>query len=352
MTILDAGSYRIHMERGSLDALGELLAAELAPCRILPVSDDNVWPLYGETAVGSLKKAGFDVCPPFVFPHGEENKSAATWEAMATRLVTEEITRSDCVLALGGGVVGDLAGFASAVHLRGIRFVQIPTSLLAMVDASVGGKTAIDLPAGKNQIGAFHEPSFVLCDPDVLGTLPASVYAEGMAEIVKTAILTGGELFRRLTANDSVIDDVIADCIRYKIGVVQRDLYDKGERQLLNLGHTAAHAIELLSDYAIPHGYAVAAGLSLITRSAAAAGFCAPDLSDTVDELLARFSLPFDLWKNYAAEAIADAAVHDKKRRGDTVTLVLPERIGSCRLVPLEIGRLADFFRAGMEANG
>lgn len=351
MTTLDAGSYQVHIESDSLGTLGKQLAGLISPCHILPVSDDRVWPLYGDTVTGSLLESGFTVAEPFVFPNGEKSKSLSTWESLVETLPDRGITRSDCIIALGGGVVGDLAGFSAAVYQRGIRFIQVPTSLLAMVDSSVGGKTAIDLPSEKNMIGAFHEPSYVLCDPAVLRTLPSCVMNEGMAEIIKTAILAGGDLFSQLMNGSFTYESVIAECIQYKIGIVCKDYRDNGERHKLNLGHTVAHAIELLSDYNIPHGNAVSAGLSLIARSTFAAGLCDNSVSVILDNLLKRYELPFELWKNWSADDLSAAALHDKKRLGNTIDLVLPYAVGDCRILNITTDSLSSFLKAGMEVK-
>lgn len=330
---INAGTYRIIAERGSLSALGSLAAETLRPCRALIVSDDRVFPLYGKAAADSLAAAGFVTAAPFVFPHGEQSKTFAVLEALLAHLAEEEMTRSDVLFALGGGVTGDLTGFAAAVWLRGVRFVQIPTSLLAMVDSSVGGKTAVDLPAGKNLAGAFHEPSLVVCDPDLLATLPEECFADGMAEIVKMGMLGDAELLPLLKAGaKSRLTEVIVRAVSDKRDVVSRDLYDRGERQKLNFGHTFGHAIELLSDYGVSHGQAVASGMALITNFAVKSGFCPPETNEMLLDLLRQYALPAELWREYSPDVLCRAALHDKKRRGGGITLVLPRSAGSCEL--------------------
>ncbi|MBR6021527.1 MAG: 3-dehydroquinate synthase, partial [Kiritimatiellae bacterium] len=258
-----------------------------APKSIVLVSDTNVAPLHAAPVISSLSAAGFSV-HPYTIPAGEPSKTWATLGALLEFMAAARLTRSDLVLALGGGVVGDLAGFAAAVYRRGIRHIQIPTSLLAAVDSSVGGKTAVDLAAGKNQAGAFHQPSLVLCDTALLATLPPREWACGSAEVVKYALLGSPTLFSTLEslpppglstlcgqgfaaavpsaargsgAEPPSLASIIAECVAMKASIVSRDEFETGDRMLLNLGHTIGHAVELLSDYAIPHGEAVSIGL-------------------------------------------------------------------------------------------
>ena len=251
--------------------------------------------------------------------------------------------------ALGGGVTGDMVGFAAACYLRGIRCVQLPTTLLSAVDSSVGGKTAIDLAAGKNLAGAFLQPTAVLCDTDCLRSLPADVFADGAAEAIKTGVLDDESLFAlfedgTLTAAPA---EVIARCVRYKAGVVERDEKEQGERKLLNLGHTVAHAIEKCSGYAIPHGHAVAAGLAIIARSTEALGWTEEPIAARIAACLAKNHLPTGT--EYTAEALAEAALADKKRAGGDITLVIPKKIGVCQLKKVPVTELLPIIRAGLE---
>ena len=251
--------------------------------------------------------------------------------------------------ALGGGVTGDMAGFAAACYLRGVRCVQLPTTLLSAVDSSVGGKTAIDLAAGKNLAGAFLQPAAVLCDTDCLRSLPAEVFADGAAEAIKTGVLDDEGLFALFEDGTltTAPDEVIARCVRYKAGVVERDEKEQGERKLLNLGHTAGHAIEKCSGYAIPHGHAVAAGLAIIARSAEALGWTEEPIAARIAACLAKNGLPTGT--NYTAEALAEAALADKKRSGGDITLVIPKKIGVCELKKVPIADLLPIIRAGLE---
>ena len=244
-------------------------------------------------------------------------------------------------------MVGDMAGFAAGVYLRGIRCVQLPTTLLSAVDSSVGGKTAIDLRAGKNLAGVFLQPAAVLCDTDCLRTLPPAIFADGAAEAIKTGILCDESLFSlfedgTLTAAPA---EVIARCVGYKAGVVERDEKEQGERRLLNLGHTVGHAIEKCSGYRLSHGHAVAAGLSIIARSAEALGWTEEPIAARIAACLAKNGLPTGT--EYPPEALAEAALADKKRSGDSITVVIPRRIGACELKKLPVRELQALIAAG-----
>ncbi len=212
-----------------------------------------------------------------MFPHGEMSKNLSNLGEILRHAADEGLTRSDCIAALGGGVTGDMAGFAAAVYLRGIKYVSVPTSILAMVDSSVGGKTAVDIPEGKNLVGAFHEPSLVLSDTALLSTLPEDFVSDGMAEVIKYGVLGNTALFSLLENSTSLsddIDDIVAECVKDKRDVVSRDFRDKGERQKLNLGHTFGHGIEALSGYTVSHGHAVASGMYFIMNCAVKRGLC------------------------------------------------------------------------------
>ena len=347
VTVSASRRYDILIERGLLRRAGELVRGVTNTGTVMLVSDDSVWPLYGETVQKSLVDAGFSVCR-FVFPHGESSKCAKTYLALLDALCENRLTRADAALALGGGVVGDLTGFAASTYLRGIGFIQIPTTLLAMVDSSVGGKTAIDLAAGKNLAGAFLQPAAVLCDTDCLRSLPAAVFADGAAEAIKTGVLSGETLFS-LFEDGTLTDapaEVIARCIRYKAGVVERDEKERGERRKLNLGHTVGHAIEKCSGYAIPHGHAVAAGLAVMARASERLGWAEPGVSARIAACLEKNGLPTGT--DYPAEALAKAALADKKRSGDSITIVVPRAIGDCELKRIPVTELLPIIAAGL----
>ena len=324
-----SGCYDVKIGRGLLDTLGTELSA-LASGSVLIVTDTNVAPLWLECAEASLKAAGFSVYSA-VLPAGEQSKNLENYGKLLRLLADKRLTRTDTVLALGGGVVGDLAGFAAATYLRGLRFVQVPTTLLAMVDSSVGGKTAVDLPTGKNLVGAFHQPRLVVCDLSLLDTLPERELRCGAAEALKTAILFDPELFEHFRQRGLGFDRerVVAACVGHKRDVVCADERDNGRRQLLNLGHTIGHAVEACSGFSVLHGEAVAVGTCIMAR------LFARD-ADAICEAFAALGLPTDT--DLPTETLALPMRSDKKRRGDALTLVVPHGVGDCTLetVPFE----------------
>ena len=343
-----APAYEVSIGGGLLTACGQRLREVLAPCRVAVITDSTVAPLYLKTVTGSLEDAGFTVCS-YIFPAGEGSKNFTTLAAILEFLAEQHLTRTDCVAALGGGVTGDMVGFAAACYLRGIRCVQLPTTLLSAVDSSVGGKTAIDLAAGKNLAGAFLQPTAVLCDTDCLRSLPSDVFADGTAEAIKTGVLDDESLFALFEDNTftAAPEEVIARCVRYKAGVVERDEKEQNERRLLNLGHTVGHAIEKCSGYAIPHGHAVAAGLAIIARAAEALGWTDEPIAARIAACLKKNHLPTGT--EFSAKALAEAALADKKRAGGNITLVIPKKIGVCELKKVPVSELLPIIRAGLE---
>lgn len=339
VTVNASRKYEVRIEEGLLKAAGQHIAEIHKPCSCMLVSDETVFALYGETVVTSLQDAGFSV-QTFIINPGEASKSTATLVQLWETLAECRITRSDLLVALGGGVVGDLTGFAAATFLRGIDFVQLPTTLLAMVDSSVGGKTAVDLAHGKNLAGAFYQPSLVLCDPSALGTLTPEIFADGMAEVIKYGFINRPDLLKQLQG-DSDITDIITLCVEDKRDIVEADERDNGCRQLLNLGHTLAHGIELNSDYTISHGSAVAIGMVLITKAAVANGFCSADTLDILLQLLNKFSLPTETI--YTCTQLCEAALEDKKRKGGFITLVVPTETGKSELKKMSVDALPEF---------
>jgi len=310
------------------------------------VTDDIVNGLYGDTVEQSLKAAGYATAR-FVFPHGEQSKNMATYTSLLCALTEANLTRSDVVVALGGGVVGDLAGFAAATYLRGIKFTQIPTTLLAMVDSSVGGKTAVDLSAGKNQVGAFYQPDLVLCDAGALQTLPPEVFRDGCAEMIKHGVILSAELFELLKKPIlSQMEDIIARNVTIKRDIVVADEKDTGIRQILNFGHTIGHGIEKHSGYGVTHGKAVAIGMAIASRGAARMGLCGEDCHAEIADAVKRYQLPTET--DIPPESLIEAAFFDKKRSGQRITLILPERIGKCVAKSFTMDELADFIRLGM----
>ena len=341
-------AYTVTIGAGVLKKCGQLLRKTVPVCHAAVVTDSVVGPLYLKTVTDSLKAAGYAVST-YAFSAGEERKNFATLSDILEFLAAERLTRTDCLIALGGGVVGGMAGFAAACYLRGIRYVQMPTTLLSAVDSSVGGKTAIDLKAGKNLAGAFLQPAAVLCDTACLASLPEDVFAGGAAEAVKTGVLCDESLFALFEKGTLAADpaEVIARCVAYKAGVVERDEREQGERKLLNLGHTVGHAIEKCSGYTIPHGYAVAAGIAVMARSAERLTWTDGPVAGRICGCLKRLGLPVSA--AYSAGALAEAALADKKRAGDSITIVVPKKIGACELIKIPVAELLFVIESGLE---
>jgi len=332
--------YDVYIGRGLMDETGDILQKTLGrSCKAAILTDDIVDELYGAKVQYSLAQAGFEVCR-FAIPHGEEHKNLATWAQMLDFLAQNQMTRTDVIVALGGGVVGDMAGFAAATYLRGIAFIQIPTTLLAMVDSSVGGKTAVNLPAGKNLVGAFNQPAAVICDPDALWTLTPELLADGVAETIKYGVLSD-EPFFELLKNGRWHDHMISaieTSVRAKAKLVEEDERDTGSRQLLNLGHTLGHAIEKCSSFGISHGHAVAIGMVYAARMAVRLGLCEESALSRLKTALQANRLPVSA--PYSAAELCSAALSDKKRAGTSITYVLPHAIGDCRLHQMPVAEL------------
>ena len=339
-------NYEIRIGHGLLQQAGEQIRAVTDAKTVMLVSDDTVWPLYGDTVRRSLEAAGLSVCS-FVFAHGERSKCAHTYLELLDALCAQQLTRRDAIAALGGGVAGDLAGFAASTYLRGIGFIQIPTTLLAMVDSSVGGKTAIDLPAGKNLAGTFYQPWLVLCDPDCLASLPEHVFRDGCAEVIKYAVLANAPFFDDLknTPPHAQPEHIIETCVQMKRDIVAQDEFDCGQRQLLNLGHTFGHGIEACSGFAVSHGSAVAVGMAMIVRAAAQFGICTAGTRDAVLALLRQYELPTDC--AYPAEQMLGTILHDKKASGGSINLIVPTTVGSCTIRKTPADEILDWLRAG-----
>lgn len=333
--------YTVTVGQGLLADCGRWLAELHVPATAVLVNDDRVNALYGDTVAESLAAAGFSLLR-FVFPHGEESKTTATLVQLLEFMAENSVTRTDLVVALGGGVTTDLAGFAAAVYLRGIAHVTVPTTLLAAVDAAVGGKTGVDLAAGKNLVGAFKQPLGVLCDTDTFRTLPEIEWQGGMAEAIKTAALADEALLEQLKED---LPAAVAQCVRIKARIVEEDERDNGRRQLLNLGHTVGHAVEQCSGFTIPHGQAVAIGMAVIARAAVKRGFCDDAVATRLIGALAAEGLPTAC--DFSAEELTAAALHDKKRRGDRLTLVVPRTIGHCDLVVIPVEELSHWIADG-----
>jgi len=323
------------------------MAQVISPCKILLVSDSNVAPLYADRAEASLKKAGYAVSR-FVFPAGEASKTIDTYIQLLEACACAELSRSDALVALGGGVTGDMTGFAAATYLRGIRFVQIPTSFLAAIDSSVGGKTAVDLKAKKNHVGAFWQPSLVLCDPDVFQTLSDAIFADGVAEAVKYSMIADADLLTLLEQHriEEDIEQVVTRCVEIKRDVVTEDEFETGGRRILNFGHTLGHAVESCSQFGISHGKAVSIGMAIVCRSACKHGWLDQSVCQRILNCLEQFGLPVNT--EYSSEVLFHAALSDKKRSGSSVNMILPRSIGDCTIVPVPNSELKAFIESGL----
>ena len=347
ITVTASKTYDVLVGTGLLSQVGALTAKVVSPCKAAILTDDTVDALYGATTEISLEEAGFEVVK-FVFPHGESSKNLTVFGQALNFLAEHHLSRSDLIVALGGGVVGDLAGFVAAVYLRGIRFIQIPTTLLAAVDSSVGGKTAVDLDTGKNLAGAFWQPELVVCDCALLSTLPERTFREGCAEVLKYGVLLGEDFFRTLETADlrKDIEEIVAVCVACKRDIVEGDEFDRGQRQLLNLGHTIGHAVEARSGYDLFHGECVAIGMAAVARAAAKLGHTTQETCDRILRLIRQYGLPTET--GFTADELYAVCCSDKKIAAGTIRLVVPEAIGSCTLHPMAVPELRSWIEKGI----
>ena len=339
-------TYQVLVGSGLLNKLGTQLKNIVSPCKAVIISDSNVFPHYGMTVTNALEREGYTVSS-YIFPAGEAQKNTETYCNILNFLAQNQITRSDVLIALGGGVVGDMTGFAAATFLRGIAYVQVPTSLLAMVDSSVGGKTAIDLPVGKNLVGAFYQPSLVLCDIATLQTLPQQIFSDGCAEVIKYGMLYDPNLFDHLEKYGLSFDReyVINRCIELKRDVVCTDEFDRGERAKLNFGHTIGHSIEANSNYAVTHGQAVAIGMAMMCKAGGVLGFCLVNVYQRLCNTLEKFGLPYAT--DYSVNELYETAMLDKKRCGNIIHLVMPKNIGDSSIFPATMENFKMIIKAG-----
>ena len=351
ITVKASGVYDVLIGSGLFSSCGEYIKDVTKAKKLGVITDDNVDPLYGNSAIEAFEKSGFDVCR-FVFPHGEASKSAETLFKIWNFLCENNFTRSDCLVALGGGVVGDITGFAAASYLRGMDFVQIPTTLLAQVDSSVGGKTAIDLPGGKNLVGAFKQPKLVLCDMDMLDTLLEEFFIDGMGEVIKYGMIKSSELFAEFEKYDvdslrkdkTALAEIIYQCIAIKRDVVENDEFDTGERMLLNFGHTLAHSIEQYYNYTgISHGRAVAKGMELITSLAEKRGMCQAGLTEKLVNCLEKYKLNIEIEPK--TEQLGAACMNDKKRSGGNIRVIICSEAGKSSAVKMTVEEFTEFLK-------
>ncbi len=342
-----SASYPVHIGPGLLDETGALAAGVTGSRTCAVVTDSNVEPLYAARVCRSLQNAGFTV-RLHVFPAGEQSKNLPVFGEILEFFARNQLTRSDLAAALGGGVTGDMAGFAAAAYQRGIDYIQIPTTFLAASDSSVGGKTAIDLAAGKNLAGAFHQPRLVVCDTDTFRTLPEEAFADGAAETLKHGLIADRDFYRFLMSEDihARIDQVVRRNVEIKAAVVGEDEKEHGRRKLLNFGHTLGHAIEKVSGFAVTHGHAVAMGMVLASRAAVRLGHSPAGTLQEVQSACRRLGLPVEC--PYTAGQLFAAATADKKRDGGNIDVVVLEEIGRAKTVRLDMEGLRSFTEAAL----
>ncbi|WP_086313100.1 3-dehydroquinate synthase [Enterococcus sp. 7F3_DIV0205] len=341
-------SYDLTIEKGLLKDIGPWTKKLWSPQKIVIITDTNVQPLYGDQVYKSLKDAGFEPST-FVIEAGEQSKSLSVAADIYDFLADEGLTRSDGIIALGGGVVGDLAGFVASTYMRGLHFLQVPTTLLAQVDSSIGGKTAVNTKKAKNLVGTFAQPDGVLIDPDTLSTLEIRRIQEGIAEIIKSAAIADEDLWHKL---DLLVDEhdlivhateIISACCKIKRKVVEEDELDNGVRLLLNFGHTIGHALENTAGYGnLTHGEGVAIGMSQITRVAESKNLTPVGTTEQLNKMIQKFNLPTtsDQWDH---EQLYTALTHDKKTRGGKINIILLESIGKAKIVRIPIEEMKSY---------
>lgn len=336
--------YQIIIEKGIMKNLGNILNDYRDVNKFCIITDSNVASIYNEKIKGIMSKCNAEIIYYTIEP-GETSKSGEVYLNVMEFLAKNQFTRTDMLVALGGGVVGDLTGFVASTYLRGIDFVQVPTTILAAVDSSVGGKTAINLKAGKNLAGTFHQPVKVICDSDMFDTLPKDIRRDGFAEVIKYGIINDKELFDKLSGSVD-IEYVIEKSVLAKAKLVEEDEFDNGNRRLLNLGHTFGHAIEIAGEYKYSHGEAVAMGIVIVSKAAVAEGFLTKKEYDNIRDLIQSYG--FNLEAEFTAERLYEIMLLDKKREGKKITLVVPFGIGDSRLVKLTLEEVKNYLIEGL----
>lgn len=321
--------YSIYTQNNLLCGCGELIRNHSNAKTFAIITDDIVDKLYSEKLIQTLNSNGCRTVK-FVFPHGEEQKSEKTLFDIYEFLSANQITRTDCLIALGGGVTGDITGYAAATYLRGLDFIQIPTTLLSQIDSSVGGKTGINIASGKNLVGAFKQPICVVCDPSVLSTLNKRELSDGMAEVVKYGMIKSATLFEFIEKHSledllDIVSEIIPQCIEIKKQLVEADTFDRGERMLLNFGHTFGHSIEKISEFQITHGSGVAIGMCIVSEFDKSCSYI-----DRLKNCLKAYDLPTEC--EYPLSKLAKICLNDKKRDGDTLNLIICDEIGDSRI--------------------
>ena len=346
ITINASKTYDVMVGAGFFETSGDIIREKAGGQTAAIITDKNVAALYGKALKTSLKKAGYHVIT-FTFAAGEASKNTDTYFSLVSFLANENFTRSDVVVALGGGVAGDIAGFAAATYMRGTKLVQIPTTLLATVDSSVGGKTAVNLETGKNLLGAFYQPDLVLCDVSLLGTLPEDVYREGCAEVIKYGIIADRELFESLEKPiNEQYENIISGCVKIKSEIIAQDEFDRDIRKILNFGHTVGHAIEARSGFTMSHGKAVAMGMRVETRAGVYLGICDMECFESVRRMLESYGLPTNV--SYTENELAAICMSDKKRDSYSISMYFPEKIGKCKIADISVNDLKTLIKQGL----
>lgn len=335
--------YDIIIGKGILNIIPERIKEITKAKTAVIITDDNVDKLYSGKISELLENSGFKTLK-FVFPHGETNKTMKTICEILEFMAENKVTRSDVIVALGGGIVGDVSGFAASCYLRGIDFIQVPTTFLAAIDSSVGGKTGVNLSSGKNLAGAFYQPRLVVCDIEMFETLPEENFKEGVAEAIKYGVICDRELFDTLSESDRWdIESAIERCVSIKAQIVSEDEFDTGKRQLLNFGHTIGHAIEKVTDFKISHGSAVGIGMAIISKISDSLGWSKISTYPEILKCLEKNKIPTET--TATNEELLSAMVNDKKRSGDTINLVIPEKIGNCVLRSIPVSELEEVLK-------
>ena len=350
-------TYDILIGESLLERAGDFVLQQCGGSKICIITDSNVSRLYSGALRKSLEHASCSVFE-YVFPAGEASKTMETIEGILAFLAENRFDRNDVLVALGGGVTGDMTGFAAAIYMRGIKYIQMPTTLLACVDSSIGGKTGVDLPAGKNLAGVFWHPELVIADIDTFDTLTPQLWRDGLAEIIKAGMIADASILNDLSQatlsdadlgqlNKKDLKDIIVKALDVKRAIVEADEREGGARKLLNLGHTIGHAIEHCSGYAVSHGAAVAIGTVMAAAGAEKLGWSSEGNAALLKALFSKYG--YSLYPGFDARALAKAALSDKKRRGDVITIVYPERPGKCQLKDLPVSELEQFIQYGLE---
>ena len=336
--------YDVFLGEALLEEAGNIILQLKSKCRAVVITDTNVDKHYSKKVMSSLENAGFEALK-FVFNAGENSKSAKTFVDILEFLAENKITKSDILVALGGGVVGDITGFCASCYLRGVDFVQIPTTLLSAVDSSVGGKTAINLNAGKNLAGAFYQPLCVICDTDTFKTLEEREISCGYAEIIKYSVLFDNSFFKSLADRNMTTGEIVEKCVCFKRDIVNADEFETGLRRLLNLGHTAGHGVEKLSGFSLNHGESVAVGMVIATKISENLGLCEKNTHKELEKILSLYNLPVKY--DVDVKMLYDACLSDKKRKSTTLSVILPKSIGECIIYDVQV---QDFYELLKEA--